>query len=269
MPKSLTQELQTKYNTLLEILESYKSVAVAYSGGVDSTLVLKVAADQLQDTSIGYFVNSQVQPLAEKEAAISVAHHIGCNFEIVEADLFSFDTFLKNPIDRCYHCKKMIFSTLQSIASKAGHSILLDGSNVDDQYQHRPGAKAIKELGVKSPLLEANLNKNEIRQISKYLQLATWNKLSASCLATRIPPNYPITKKDLQRIEQGETYLHKLGYLGCRLRLQDTQASLELINGDIVRLINKGDIDRIKKHFSTLEIEKVLLDLSEREGVIP
>lgn len=261
-------ELQTKLQTLQDILRGYGRVAIAFSGGVDSALLLKVAHDTLGANSLAFFANSKLQPTEERQGAIATAHAIGAALDIVDFDPFAWAEFIGNSRLRCYHCKKSIFSTFIELARQRQYFWLADGTNLDDLSKDRPGAPAIAELGVKSPLAEVGLTKHEIRELSRCLDLPTWNKPSASCLATRIPTDTPITITDLAFIDQAERILHDFGYNGCRVRLAAASCYIELAVGDIDRLTKSGKLRTIRDALFALGATKVLLDLSERESIL-
>ena len=264
---SLTEDHKSKLETLKTILIGYDKVAIAYSGGVDSSLLLKVACGVLGENATAYFADSIVQTAEEKDSALAFAQEISAQLVILEFDILTFPDFVKNPVDRCYFCKGKIFSEIVKKAAGSGVSIVADGTNLDDLSQFRPGAKAVGELGVRTPLVEAKLAKKDIRKISKSLGLSNWNKYSSSCLATRIASGLAITPERLAIITKAEQYLQDRQFSGCRVRLDASSCVLELSSGDICRFINR----RFEKDFmalmNSLGIDKVLLDLKEREGV--
>lgn len=262
-------ELKDKYLALQNILRGFGRVAIAFSGGVDSSLLLKVSCDALGKKNVlALFADSLLQPKAERQGAIHTARALGISLEIIAFEPLLSPDFACNSKMRCYHCKKSIFSTFLELAGQRGIPILADGTNLDDLSQDRPGAVAVAELGTKSPLAESGLTKIEIRQLSKTLGLSTWNKHSASCLATRIPTGIPITAADLSLVDKAEHYLHKLGYLGCRVRLSRTVCFLELVRGDAARLTSGGEVRAVCNYLHSLGATKVFLDLSERESIL-
>lgn len=264
----IPSELQKKLSTLEEILGSLGRVAIAFSGGVDSALLLKVAHDTLGENAIAFFADSEVQPLEERQGAIAMSDLIGISLEIVEFKPLALPEFAANGSRRCYHCKKSIFSTFLALAQQRAFPWLADGTNHDDLSKDRPGALAVAELGVKSPLAEVRLSKNEIRELSRHFDLPTWNKPSASCLATRIPTGIAITAADLATIGEAERILHELGYHGCRVRLTGTTCYLELVAGDITRLLANGNFMTVRDSLLALGANKVFLDLLERESIL-
>ena len=264
----LSSELKKKYLTLQHILRGYGRLAIAFSGGVDSSLLLKIAHDTLGENILALFADSVVQSEDERQSAIDTARALGTSLEIVAFTPLSLPDFVANTKTRCYHCKKSIFSAFIELASQRGFPLLADGTNVDDLSQDRPGAVAVAELGVKSPLAESGLTKGEIRQLSKTLELPTWKKPSASCLATRIPTGIPITAVDLTLVDKAERYLHGLGYHGCRVRLAGTTCYLEVVTGDIARLASRGELGVVHSYLCALGATKVFLDLLERESIL-
>lgn len=265
----ISPSLNRKYQQVKKLLLGYGRVAVAFSGGVDSSLLVKIGHDTMGNGLLALFADSLLQPEEEREGALATAQEIGATLEVVQFAPLALPEFSNNPVDRCYYCKKAIFS---AFLDKAGHRhipCLVDGTNSDDRHQYRPGGRALAELGVKSPLAEAGLNKEEIRRLSRALGLTTWNKPSASCLATRIPAGTPITASALTLVDKAERYLHGLGYHGCRVRLSSAgNAFLELAGGDIARLGAQGDATKVRDHLNSLGVGKVFLDLLERESIL-
>ncbi|MDD5759890.1 MAG: ATP-dependent sacrificial sulfur transferase LarE [Desulfobulbaceae bacterium] len=260
--------LQKKFAVLQKILRGYGQMAIAFSGGADSSLLLKIAYDTLGGNTLAFFADSPVQPTGEHQNACDIAQTIGAPLEIVKFNPLALPEFTENSKLRCYHCKKSIFSTFLKLASQRHLHCLADGTNFDDLSKDRPGSLAVAELGIKSPLAEAGLTKSEIRELSRLLNLPTWNKPSASCLATRIPTGTPITATDLSIIDRSERVLHDLGYFGCRARLEASTCHLELAAGDISRLVNSGDYNLVREAIRALGASKVFLDLSERGSIL-
>lgn len=263
----INDELQVKYTTLTSLLAQYARIAVAFSGGVDSTLLLKVAHDVLGSGVTAFFADSVVQVRGERASAIALARGLSADLVVLPFDLLNFDEFTRNPVDRCYLCKTKIFSEIRYCSTKRGIEIMVDGTNLDDLSQFRPGAKAVSELGVKAPLVEAKLTKKDIRQLSKHLGLSTWDKHSSSCLATRIATGQTITAERLALVSTAESYLKDHGFLGCRVRLDGTACVVELAVGDMARFAGQ----RLAGEFAVLMknhgMSKVFLDLQERAGI--
>ena len=264
---SLSEGLALKLGNLKTILAGYEKVAIAYSGGVDSSLLLKVAFDVLGQNATAYFADSIVQTAEEKKSASQLAEDISAPLVILSFDLLSFPDFFKNSVERCYYCKRKIFSEIIRKSTEQGITVVADGTNLDDLGQFRPGAKAVQELGVKTPLVEAKLNKSEIRRLSQYLGLSSWNKHSSSCLATRIANDQPVTPKKLTIIESAEKFLRDKGFSGCRVRLDRSTCTLELSSGHIQQFMQNGFEKDFVTYMESLGIDKTLLDLKEREGI--
>ncbi len=258
-------DLAKKYADLKGILRDIGSVAVAFSGGVDSSLLLRVACDELPEQVAAFFADSVVQPEGEKDAALAIAAGIGVSLKIIAFDLLADSEFRANSAERCYFCKRKIFGSFLKLC---GGSVLVDGTNLDDLGEVRPGYRACQELGVRSPLLEAGLGKKDIRNLSRNLGLSTWNKPSASCLATRIAEGDEITTSRISIIARAEEYLHGQGFLGCRLRLHDKSGIVQLAYGDINRFAGSEKWQETVEFLRLLGLAKVFLDLYEREGIL-
>lgn len=222
--------LQEKKERLQEILRGYGKVAIAYSSGVDSTFLLKVAHDTLGDNAIAITVKSHLVPVAEMDEAETFCKRDNIRHQFIIHDEMSVPGFAENPPDRCYICKRKIFSSIKAVAQEAfcnvqneprQNIIICEGSNKDDEGDYRPGMKAIAELSVKSPLREAGLTKSEIRELSRELNLPTANKPSFACLASRIPYGQIITRQKLQLVETAEKFLQDLGFVQYRVRCRE------------------------------------------------
>jgi uncharacterized protein len=213
--------LQDKYERLKKIIEEMGSIVIGFSGGVDSTLLLKVAHDILKDKVIAVIGKSETYPEEEFNEAIKLAEFIGARYKIVTTEETDNLKFAENPPDRCYYCKTELFSKLKEIAEAEGIRWIADGTNADDVKDFRPGLRAVKENNIRSPLLEAGLTKNEIRELSRLLGLPTWDKPSFACLSSRFPYGMPIDREKLKKIDKAESFLRKLGLKVFRVRLID------------------------------------------------
>jgi len=214
------------------------SLLVAYSGGVDSSLLLKVAKGVLSNNVLAVTANSPLYPEDEIKQARKTAKKIGAELIIIDTKELKRKAFVKNPINRCYLCKKELFKELIKIARKRKLNYVADGSNLDDNKDYRPGSRAVREFGVRSPLKEARLTKQDIRELSRIFRLSTWNKPAFACLASRIPYNEEINKNNLTKIKKGERIIRNLGIKQVRVRLQNNLARIEVPSKEIPTLIN-------------------------------
>lgn len=257
---SLSPALQEKLTVLQGKIKDLTRVCVAFSGGVDSTLLLKVAVDVLGKDVMAITVNGAMLPDSEFSEAQALAKTIGITPLVLEADVFSLENFVNNPSDRCYHCKKFIFTQIKNAAIQNECSVILDGSNLDDAKDYRPGIRALGELGIYSPLKDSGLTKQDIRDLSAYFGLATATKPSMACLATRIPTNTPITPAALKSVEVGEDYLKTLGLTQYRLRLFEDTAKIECDPKDFGTII--ANRQTIVGTLKNLGIKTITLDLA-------
>ena len=241
--------LEEKLESLREILKSLGSVLIAYSGGVDSTFLAKVAFDVLGKNTLAVTISSEIHPRWESEEAEELAREIGIRHETVVADALSIPGISDNPPNRCYYCKSDILSKLKEIAGERGLEQVIEGTNFDDLSDHRPGMRAVAEQGVRSPLKEAKLTKADIRALSKRLGLPTWDKPSLACLASRFPYGIRITSENLTAVDEAETFLRKLGFHQLRVRHHDDIARIEVPQEDMETLLQNREqiVERLKE----------------------
>ena len=267
-PGKSRQSRQERADRLEKLVHLEKIIArcggalVAFSGGVDSTFLLSVAGGVLGKKLLAVTVAFPAVPAAEIKNAKALARALRVKHLVVRADdVMGMERFSGNPPDRCYHCKKAILSKLLAIAQALGFPCILEASNKDDVRDFRPGHRAVKELGAKSPLIEAGLTKADIRALSMERGLPTWNKPSAACLASRIPYGETITREKLARIERGEAYLASLGFSSCRLRHHGDLARIEVPAPDLGDLLAPLVRAKIIRKLKALGFKYITFDL--------
>lgn len=245
---------------LREFFLENPKVALAFSGGVDSAYLL-YAAMKYGAQVRAYYVKSAFQPQFELEDAVRLAKELEADMQILDLDVLAYRVIADNPKDRCYHCKKRIFTTIADAAAKDRYPVLMDGTNASDDAGDRPGMRALAELSVRSPLRECGFVKDEIRRLSKEAGLFTWNKPAYACLATRIPAKERITKEKLQRTEDAENYLFSIGLTDFRVRLYGNAARLQVTKKQLGMVLarRKEILDELEKYY-----DAVLLDLEVR-----
>jgi pyridinium-3,5-biscarboxylic acid mononucleotide sulfurtransferase len=253
--------LNEKYNKLLELLGKMDSVILAFSGGVDSAFLLKALKDSGVKT-LAVTASSETMPAEDLNNARDMAAFIGVPFRtIVTCELDNPD-FWRNPEDRCFHCKDELYSKLFGIARAEGYTSVLDGNNADDISDRRPGRKAGAAHGVKSPLIDAGFSKQEIRDLSKTLELPTWSRPAAPCLASRFPYGMPITKEGLRRVDEAESFLKGLGFTELRVRSHPNDlARIEVNRSDMERFSERGLKEKISARFKGLGFKYVTIDI--------
>lgn len=236
------KDINTKLENLKAYLRSLGSVAVAYSSGVDSTFLLKVAYDVLGEKVIAITASSRSFPKRESNEAADFCKVHGIKQITIESEELNIPEFRHNAVDRCYHCKKELFTKIIRLAKENGIEYVCEGSNMDDNGDYRPGLKAVAELGVKSPLRECDLYKEEIRELSKKMELPTWNKPSFACLASRFVYGEEINEKKLEMVEKAEQTLLDLGFKQLRVRIHgENLARIEVLPEELERLLSLRD----------------------------
>jgi uncharacterized protein len=261
-----------KLEKLKNNIKKMNSVLIAFSGGSDSTFLLKVAYDVLGKKTVAVTASSSTYPKKELEQAKQFTKKAGIKHLIMESEELNIKNFSKNPINRCYYCKLELFTKLKQVAIKYKLSYVLDGSNADDDFDYRPGMKALKELDIISPLKEVGLTKKEIKELSQKMNLETKNKPAFACLASRFPYGTEITKSKLEQVEKAEYFLHSLGIEQFRVRYHNEIARIEVDKKDFQLILNHSK--KIIKRFKELGFKYITLDIegyrtgSLNEGLI-
>ncbi|MBC8080445.1 MAG: ATP-dependent sacrificial sulfur transferase LarE [Gorillibacterium sp.] len=249
----------SKYEALIAYLKKLDRVVLAFSGGVDSTFLLKAAQEALGENLKAVTILSPYIPKWEIAEAKELAEKLGVAYEIIEAPLI--DDIKFNPENRCYLCKTAVFSMIKDLAQKEGYPYVIDGTNFDDIHDYRPGLKALSELHVKSPLLDCELTKAEIRSFSKELGLPTWDKPPYACLLTRIPYGEELKVEDFEKIEKAEKYMMDIGFRAIRVRCHGNLARIEVDRKDRSRLFDEALLDRISAKFKDFGFKYVSMDM--------
>jgi len=250
-----------KLEQLQALFQEMEQAIIAYSGGVDSTLVAKIAYDVLGDKALAVTAMSPSLLPEELEDAKIQAATIGIRHQVVETHEMDNPDYTSNPINRCYFCKSELHDTLKPLANKLGYPYVIDGVNADDLRDYRPGIQAAKERGARSPLAEVDVSKAEVRQISQHLGLSWWDKPAQPCLSSRFPYGEEITVTKLQRVGRAEIYLRKLGWNNLRVRSENDTARIELPPEQIQNFIANTDLKLVVSAFQEFGFIYVTLDL--------
>ncbi|MBW1702329.1 MAG: ATP-dependent sacrificial sulfur transferase LarE [Deltaproteobacteria bacterium] len=253
--------INIKKDNLVRHLKKLGSLLVAFSGGVDSTFLLAVAHQTLGEKMMAATAKSAIHPTRETGNACDFTREKEIHHIVFPSDEMSLPVFVSNSVDRCYHCKRHLFDRILGIAKENGITHVAHGENLDDLNDYRPGFRAAKETGVIAPLIEAGLNKEEIRFLSKEMGLSTWDKPAVPCLATRIPYGSAITEDKLKMIEQAEVFLSEQGFTQVRVRHHGSVARIEVASKELKDLLNETPKKAIVKKFHTIGFEHVAVDL--------
>jgi uncharacterized protein len=260
--RMLNTELQTKYERLQTILFEMESVVIGFSGGIDSTLLIRVATDVLGRNALAVIGRSETYPTREFEDAIQLAESFGTRYRIVNTEETDNLKFRENPPDRCYFCKTELFGKLKGIAEEESIRWIADGTITDDLGDFRPGMRAKFEQNVRSPLLEAGFSKNDVRLLAKELGIPSWDKPSFACLSSRFPYGFGITKENLMKIDAAESFMRDHGFRFFRVRHHDDKtARLEIGPQEFHRVFDDKLREELVAHFKQLGFVYVMLDL--------
>lgn len=257
----IAMELQDKLKQLEQHIKQIGSLAVAYSGGVDSTFLLKLAHNLLQDQVIAITARSSTYPERELNKAAEFTRSIGIQNIVMHFDELEIEGFANNPPNRCYLCKYELFSRIKEQTGKHNIQFIAEGSNIDDLGDYRPGMQALKELGIISPLKDAGLGKYEIRILSKQMGLPTWDKPAFACLASRFPYGMKITREKLAMVDRAERYLIELGFKQVRVRHHGDTARIEVFENERLNFFDLELMDKVYKQFHEIGFAYASLDL--------
>jgi pyridinium-3,5-biscarboxylic acid mononucleotide sulfurtransferase len=252
--------MNAKEQALCDTLASLRSVIVAYSGGVDSAYLALVASRTLGDRAVAVTADSPSYPERHRQMAAQIAQQFGLRHEIIHTSELERPEYRANPTNRCYYCKHELYTHLSRLAADR-HAIVVDGNNADDRGDYRPGREAAREFGVRSPLDEVNLTKDEIRELSKQAGLPTWDEPASACLSSRIPYHTEVTDEKLRMIERAEQALRTLGFRVCRVRHHDELARVEIARAEMPRAAEPEMASAIVRELKTIGYRYVSLDL--------
>lgn len=257
----MVDALGAKKHTLHGILSSLESVIVAFSGGADSAYLAHVATSILGPRALAVTADSASYPDAQRQLARRVATDFGIRHETIQTRELERPEYRANPANRCYYCKQELYAHLSSMALARGFSAVVDGSNADDRGDYRPGRQAAREYGVRSPLDEAGLSKDEIRRLSREAGLPTWDVPASACLSSRIPYGSEVTEEKLWMIERAERVVSALGFRVFRVRHHDTLARLEIAKDEMARALEPATADQLTRELRALGYQHVTIDL--------
>lgn len=270
----MNEEIGQKLDRLRAIFAPMQSVIVAFSGGVDSTFVLKVAHDTIGERALALTTTSPTMPEQDRDTAVRMAVRIGARHLIIDSNELEIPGYAANPINRCYLCKTNLFEICEAKAAELGIGEIVDGLNLDDLHDYRPGMKAAAERRVRHPLVEAELTKAEVRELSRSMGLETWDRPASPCLSSRFPYGTTITPEGLRRVEDGEKVLHALGFRVARVRYHGDVARIEVESSQVPRILEPEIRDIVDRELKKIGFRFVTIDLkgfrsgSLNEGIV-
>jgi uncharacterized protein len=271
---AIAKALEAKLARMRAIFAPMPSVIVAFSGGVDSSLVLKVAHDVLGDRVLALTTTSPTMPDEDRDSALAIARLAGARHLIVESNELEIAGYAANPLNRCYLCKHNLFTVCEAKAAELGIEEIVDGLNLDDLHDYRPGIQAASEQRVRHPLVEAEMSKADVRALSRAMGLPTWDRPASPCLSSRFPYGTEITTEGLEKVAAGEKLLHSMGFAVARVRYHGELARLEVEQSQIARLVEPATAETIEREFKRIGFRAVEIDPkgfrsgSLNEGVI-